>query len=107
MESNQEPAAPPSTQQGTAEGDRGEGSTQRHSDSTDGARPKHSALARREYSLLAPEEPAGDPDAAGSQGIGDIPEETTGTGGTNGKETGTGERNGQRAPLAHGQPDDE
>ena len=79
-------------------------STQRHPDGADGARPGHGALARCKYGLLALEEPAGNPAAAGPQGSGDSPENTTGTGGTDKRETGTGERNEQRAPLANGQP---
>ena len=59
-----------------------------------------------EYSLLVPEEPAGDPAAAGPQGIGDSPKDTMGTGGTDEGETGTGERDRQRAPLARGQLED-
>ena len=55
-ESEQETAAPQSPHQGTAEGERGEVSTQRHPDSADGARPKHGTLARHEYGLLVPEE---------------------------------------------------
>ena len=39
--------------------------TQRHPDSSDGAKTKHGALARREYGLLAPEEPVVDPAATG------------------------------------------
>ena len=54
MESNQKPAAPPVTQQGIVEGDRVKVNTQRHPDGADAARPKNSALARREYGLLAP-----------------------------------------------------
>ena len=106
MESNQEPAPLPSTQRGTSEGESGEVSTQRHSDGANAARPKHGALAGREYSLLVLEDLAGDPDAAGPQGSGDSPEDTTGTGGNDGRETGTEERNEQRAPLACGQPED-
>ena len=54
---------------------------------------------------MAPEEPAGDPAAAGPQGIGESPEDTKGEGGTNGRETGTGEQNMQRAHLVCGQPE--
>ena len=55
-------------------------STQKHPNGADGARPEHNALARREYSLLAPEEPAGDPAAAELQEYGDGHETTMGTG---------------------------
>ena len=95
--SRQEPAAPPSPHRGTTEVEIGEVSTERH---PDGARPKHSALARREYGLLAPAEPAGNPAAAGPQGIRDSPNDTTGTGGTYRRETGAEERNRQRVLLA-------
>ena len=64
-------------------------STQRHTDNSNGARPKHGALARRKYGLLAPEDPAGDPAAAGTQGSRDIPKDITKTGGTNRRDTGT------------------
>ena len=42
------------------------GTLTRHTAGTDGARPEHSALARRKYGLLALEEPAGDPAVAGT-----------------------------------------
>ena len=61
MESGQEPAVPQSPQRGISEGKRGEVRSHRHPDGTNSARTKHGALARRKYSLLAPEEPAGDP----------------------------------------------
>ena len=72
-----------------------------------GTRTDHSALARPEYGLLALEDPAGDPDAAGPQGIEDSPEDTTGIGGTEGNETGTKEQNGQHTLLLRGYPEDE
>ena len=56
-------------------------------------RPKHGALARREYVLLASEDPAGNPVAAEGQGIGHNPGDTTGIGETNEMDTGTEERN--------------
>ena len=68
MTSNQQPPPPPSTQQGTAEGERGEVSTQRHPNGSDVARPKHSALAHREYGLLTPEDASGDPAVVWTQG---------------------------------------
>ena len=67
-------------------------STQRHIDGADGARPKHSALARQEFILLAPEateETEEDPASVGNQGIGDSPEDSTGSGGTDKRQTGT------------------
>ena len=66
---------------------------QRYPDRADGASPEHGSLARHEYGLLAPEEPTGDPDVAGPQGSRYRPEDTTETGGTNGRDTRTGERN--------------
>ena len=64
-------------------------------------------LARREYGLLAPEDPTGNPAAARTQGSGDSPEGTSETGRTDGREAGTGERNRQRALLACSQPEEE
>ena len=67
MDIYQEPEAPQSTPQGTAEGDRvrlNSVSRQRNSDSAIGASPKYGALAPCEYSLIAPEEPADYPTAA-------------------------------------------
>ena len=75
----------------------------RHPDGTNGARPEHGALARREFGLLALEEPAGESAVAEPQGSGDSPKDTTGTGDTDGRETGTRERNGQHTLLARGQ----
>ena len=81
-------------------------STQRHYEGATGARPEHGVLARRDYGLLAPEELAGDPAVAGSQGSGETPKDTMGTGGTDGREMGRGERNGQRASLMCVQSED-
>ena len=67
---------------------------------TNSARPEHGTLARRKFGLMAPEEPAGDPDAAEPQVSRDSPGDTMGTGGTYRRETGTGERKRQRALLA-------
>ena len=77
--------------------------THRHPNGADSSRPDHGALTRHKYSLLAPEETAGHPAAADPKGSEDIPEETTGTGDTDGRETGTRERNGQHTLLARGQ----
>ena len=110
MASGQDSAAPPSVLRGTEEegiGESTQGSTQRHSKGAAGARPKHGALARREYGLLAPERPAGDPSAAKPQGSGDEPEDITGTVDTNGMETGTEEWNRQHAPPVCGNPEEE
>ena len=91
MASGQETAALHFPHRVTAEGERGEVIPQSHPDSVKGARPKHGALARREYGILVPEELAGNPDAEGSQGSWDSPEDTMGTGGTYEKDTGMGE----------------
>ena len=63
---------------------------QRHTDGADSASPEHSVLACCKYSFLALEELTGNTVAAGTQGSRDSPEDTTGTGGTDGRETGTG-----------------
>ena len=55
-------------QRGTAADNRRVGTPTRHIYGTDGARPKHSALARREYNLLAPTGTAVDPANAGDPG---------------------------------------
>ena len=68
MASRQDPVAPHIPQRGTLEGKRGEVSTHRHTYVTDGARPEYGVLVHREYGLLSPEEPAGDPAAAETQG---------------------------------------
>ena len=106
MESEQEPAAPPSTPMVTAEGERGGDhlvSTQRHSDGADGARPEHSALACCEYGLLPPKDLKGDQAAARPQGSGD----TMRTGGTYRRETGMEEQNGHCMLLARSHPEEE
>ena len=103
MASGQEPLAPQSPQRDTSEGKRVEVSTHRRPND---ARPEHGALARREYGLLAPKEPAGNPAAAEPQGSGDSPENTTCTGETDRRETRTGEQNRQCALLACGQMED-
>ena len=77
MASGQEPAAPQSPQRDTSECKILEVSTHR---CPDGARTKHGTLARREYSLLAPKDPAGNPAAAEPQVSRDSPKNTTGTG---------------------------
>ena len=86
-----EPSAPPITPRETVEGESGGitmVSTQWYSN---GTRPEHGTLARCNYGLLAPEEPAGNPAATGPQGNGDEPKDTTVTGGTDGRETRTGQ----------------
>ena len=78
----------------------------RHPDGTNGARPEHGALARREFGLLALEEPAGESAVVEPQGSGDSPKDTTGTGDTDGREKGTGKRNRKCVILAHGHTED-
>ena len=60
MPSGLGPAAAPIPQRGTAVGRCSEVSTHQNPDGTDVARPEQGALARCKYSLLVPEEPAGD-----------------------------------------------
>ena len=71
--------AVPRPQQGTAAENNNVGTLLRHTTVTDGARPKHSALARREYGLLAPTGTVFDPAAARYQVSGDDHEATRGT----------------------------
>ena len=52
-------AAASSPQQGTAADEDIAGPQKRNSDRTDGARPKNGMQLRREYGLLAPDEPTG------------------------------------------------
>ena len=54
-----------SPHQVTSEGDRLEVRIQRHTERADGARPDYGTLTGREYGLLVPEDPAGDPAVAG------------------------------------------
>ena len=55
-------------QRGTAAENSRVGTPTRHISGTDGARPEHSALARRKYNLLAPTGTAVDPADAGDPG---------------------------------------
>ena len=64
---------PQSPQRGTAEGSIGEVRPHRHLDSANSARSKQGTLVCREYGLLAPKDPAGDPAAAEPQKRRDIP----------------------------------
>ena len=68
MASGPGPAAPQIPQRGTESGRDSEVNMHRH---LNNARPKHGALALREYGLLTPEEPEGDPAAAEPQKRGD------------------------------------
>ena len=100
MASGPGPTTPPSPQQGMTEGICRNLSMHRHSEGGDGDSPKHSALARLKYGLLAPE------DAAEPQERGYGHEATMGTGGPNMRDTETGNQNRQHALLAWGQPKD-
>ena len=61
-------AVPPRLHRGTSvEGD-SKGTLRRHTAGTYGAKPEHGALARCEYSLLAPTGPAVNPAAVGGKG---------------------------------------
>ena len=58
-------AAPPRPQRGmVVDGDRA-GPEQRQSNSANGTRPENGMYSRREYSILAPEDPTGGPATAG------------------------------------------
>ena len=92
--------APTSPQRGTVLGIGSKVSTHRHPNVADGARPEHGALACRKYTLLAPEEPSGDPAATEPQESGDSPEATMETGGIDVWATKTGDLNAQSALLA-------
>ena len=73
------------------------GTPTRHTAGTDGARPKHGALARREYGLLAPTGTAVNTAAAGDQGSRDGHKATRGTANQARRETGEGGGTRQRA----------
>ena len=61
----------PHQQQGTAANNGSTGTPTRHTSGTDGATPKHGALARRKYGLLAPTGTAVDLADAGDPGSAD------------------------------------
>ena len=69
----------------------------RHSDGNNGARPDHGALTHCKYGLLALERPAGNLASERSQGSGDNPKDTIGTGDTDKMETCKWECNRQHA----------
>ena len=73
MASEQDPAAPRIPQRGMVEGGRGEVKPHMHPNGASSARNKHGALSHRKYSLLEPEEPAGDSAATETQGSRDRP----------------------------------
>ena len=70
---------PPRPQRGTEADTNSAGTLPRHTAGTNGARPKHGALVRHEYGLLALTGTAVDPADAGDQGSGDGHEDTRGT----------------------------
>ena len=94
------PAAPPIPQQGMAADRDSAGTLHRHSESSNGASPKHAS----KYGLLALAEPAGNPDAARIQVSGDGHGATRGTEGQGQRVTDTGDRTGQSTLLARGMP---
>ena len=109
MASRPGPAAsqrPHSPQQCMAKGGGSKVSMYRNSDSAHSARREHVALVRHEYSLLAPEELVGYPDAAEPRDCGDSPKATIGTGVPDKRATETGNQNGQCALLTCGQLED-
>ena len=77
-----------------------------HPNGADGARPKHGAIARRKYGLLAPAEPASDPAAAETKVSGDIHNATIEMEDQDRRETETGDGIRQRALLARSTPED-
>ena len=98
--------APQCLQWVASEGIDSEVSTHRHPDGTDGTRSKHGTLARRQYVLLVPTEPAGDLATTESQDCGDGPEATLGTGGPDERATETENQDGQRIILVCGQTEE-
>ena len=91
MAIRQETAAPQIPQRGRAEGKMRELRMNSNPNGADGARPEYGTLARRKYDLLAPEEPAGNLDAAEPQDSEYSPEETIGKRVPDRKETEIGE----------------
>ena len=102
MAIGQEPAALHIPHQGTTEGERGEVRPHRYPDGDNGARTEHVTLARREYDLLALEEPAVDPAVADPQGSGESPKDTSEKGRTGRRGMGKGSQNRQCALLKCG-----
>ena len=102
-------APPPRPQRVTAVDDDSAGAQKKHSDSADGASPKNGIKLRPKYSILATEEPAGDPDTAGPRVRGAGHGATRGAAyqGRKETETETGNKNGKRALLARGMQEDE
>ena len=95
-------AAPLIPQRGIAADGDSKGTLHRHPDGANGTRPKNVIQLRRKYSIMAPEDLAGDPAATETQIRGE------GYGATRGEEdersrvTETRGRTGQSALLAHG-----
>ena len=103
------PAAPPIPQRSTTADIDSSGNPHRHpdgADSSNGARPKNSGLARREYDLLAQAEPVGNPISAGTQLSRGSHEATMGTDDQDQQATETGDGIGQCALLARGMSED-
>ena len=97
---------PPSPQQCTTVDRDRAGTLHRHSNGAENARPKNGMQLRRKYGLLEPEEPTGDPAAAGTQVRGGGHGATSGVDGQGWGETETGDGTGQRALLVHGMLED-
>ena len=91
---------------GTAEVKGNKISIHRNPHSADGARLDHGTLARREYSLLAPEETESDLAAAEPWDRRDVPNANIGIGCPDERAVERGDQNGQRALLACVQPED-
>ena len=90
-------SAPPHSQRDTVAGDGSAGTPTRHTASTDGVRPEHGAIARREYSLLAPTGPVVYPSHAGDHGSAAGHGATWEQAGQDRRETEEGEKTRQRA----------
>ena len=78
----------------------------KHTTITDGARPEHSMLASRNYSLLAPTGTAVDPDDAGEPGSADGYEVTREQAKDDGRETQEEDETQQHALPARGMQGD-
>ena len=88
-------AAPLRPQQGMSTDEDSTGTQQQQSDGADGARPKNGMHSRREYDILAPEEPEGGPDNVGAQVRGAGHGATRGAADQEYTETATGDETGQ------------
>ena len=97
----------PRLQRGTASVGDSAGNLLRYTAGADSARPKHGALARREYGLLSPTELAVDPADAGNQVSGDVLKENRGTADQAQRETETEEGTRQCVLPSSGMQEDE